>query len=138
MSRHMPSSRMQTLGCNGAPSLPLAPPSPAPTHPHPPKPAPHPPVCTLQRNYRTFLLFVYTSAVLCMYVFGVSLAMLFVKHNQLVAEAREAGRDTGGLWGKTLGQVSGGRGEPRGQGGAEGKVGAMRSHGVHAQGPGSV
>lgn len=58
------------------------------------------------RNYRTFLLFVYTSAVLCMYVFGVSLAMLFVKHNQLVDEAREAGRDTGGLWGKTLGQCA--------------------------------
>lgn len=71
-----------------------------------------------------------------MYVFGVSLAMLFVKHNQLVDEAREAGRDTGGLWGKTLGQVSGGRRGPRGQEGTEGQVG-LRTRGVHAQEPGS-
>ncbi|GLC42428.1 hypothetical protein PLESTB_001097600 [Pleodorina starrii] len=56
------------------------------------------------RNYRTFLLFVYTSTVLCLYVFGVCVAMLFVKHGQLVDEARDAGRETSGLWGKALGK----------------------------------
>ncbi|GFR51175.1 hypothetical protein Agub_g13449, partial [Astrephomene gubernaculifera] len=56
------------------------------------------------RNYRSFLLFVYTSTVLCLYVFGVCVAMLFVKHNQLAGEAREAGGETGGLWGKTAGK----------------------------------
>ncbi|KAG2430389.1 hypothetical protein HYH02_013751 [Chlamydomonas schloesseri] len=56
------------------------------------------------RNYRTFLLFVYTSAVLCLYVFGVCVAMLFVKHDQLVGEAADAGQPTDGLWGKAIGQ----------------------------------
>ena len=54
-----------------------------------------------QRNYRTFLLFVYTSTVLCLYVFGLCVAMLFVKHDQLVEESDDAS----GLWGKTLGKV---------------------------------
>ncbi|KAG2422584.1 hypothetical protein HXX76_015912 [Chlamydomonas incerta] len=56
------------------------------------------------RNYRTFLLFVYTSAVLCLYVFGVCVAMLFVKHDQLVGEAADAGQATDGLWGKAIGK----------------------------------
>ncbi|GLI60784.1 hypothetical protein VaNZ11_003017 [Volvox africanus] len=56
------------------------------------------------RNYRTFLLFVYTSTVLCLYVFGICVAMLFVKHDQLVRDARNAGHATDGLWGKTMGK----------------------------------
>ncbi|KAG2486112.1 hypothetical protein HYH03_015207 [Edaphochlamys debaryana] len=58
------------------------------------------------RNYRTFLLFVYTSTVLCLYVFGVCVAMLFVKHDQLVDEAQEAGQSGDGLWGKALGKCA--------------------------------
>ncbi|EFJ45166.1 hypothetical protein VOLCADRAFT_106120 [Volvox carteri f. nagariensis] len=56
------------------------------------------------RNYRSFLLFVYTTTVLCLYVFGVCIAMLFVKHNELVQDARDAGRATSSLWGKALGK----------------------------------
>ena len=37
-----------------------------------------------QRNYRSFLLFVFTSTVLCLYVIGCGLAQIFVRHNELV------------------------------------------------------
>lgn len=57
------------------------------------------------RNYRTFLLFVYTTTLLCLYVFGTCLAQLFIKHGQLADDARERGRPTDGLWPKTLGKV---------------------------------
>lgn len=36
------------------------------------------PPLALQRNYRTFLLFVYTTTVLCLYVMGCCLAQLFM------------------------------------------------------------
>lgn len=58
------------------------------TNSHPPHPALP---CCPQRNYRAFLLFVYTSTVLCMYAFGCSMAQLFVRHRELVNEARARG-----------------------------------------------
>lgn len=53
----------------------------------------NPPFVTLcpQRNYRFFLLFIYTSTLLCLYAFGNSLAQLFVRHQQLVNEAKNKG-----------------------------------------------
>jgi hypothetical protein len=59
----------------------------------------------LQRNYRTFLLFIFTTSILCIYVFACCLTQLFLKHNQLVDDARRDGRITSGLWGKTLADV---------------------------------
>ena len=53
-----------------------------------------------QRNYRSFLLFVFTSTVLCLYVIGCGLAQIFVRHNELV--------DLVGLWvgqGASVGDV---------------------------------
>mmetsp|Transcript_14045 Transcript_14045/g.30408 ORF Transcript_14045/g.30408 Transcript_14045/m.30408 type:complete len:424 (+) Transcript_14045:382-1653(+) len=58
-----------------------------------------------KRNYRTFLLFIYTSTVLCLYVFGCCLAQLFVKHNELQADADAQGDYGANVWGKTIGQV---------------------------------
>lgn len=57
------------------------------------------------RNYRTFLLFIVTTSILCIYVFACCLTQLFLKHNELVDEARAKGKETSGLWGKTLGDV---------------------------------
>ena len=54
------------------------------------------PLSISQRNYRTFLLFVFTSTVLCLYVIGCGLAQLFVRHNELVNQG-----DTS-PWGPTL------------------------------------
>jgi palmitoyltransferase ZDHHC9/14/18 len=51
----------------------------------------------MQRNYRTFLIFIYITTVYCLYVFGVCLAQLFVRHRQLVDEAQAAGESTDGL-----------------------------------------
>ena len=48
-----------------------------------------------------FLLFVYTTTVFCMYVFGCCLAQLFLRHNEL---QEEAASDTN-VWGKTLQDV---------------------------------
>lgn len=45
----------------------------------------------LQRNYRTFLLFIFTATVLCLYVVGVCLAQLFLRHKELVNEDKAAG-----------------------------------------------
>lgn len=64
-------------------------------------PVPPPP----QRNYRTFLLFVYTTTVMCMYVFGVCLATLFAKHKEVADAARAAGNANPDVWGKALGTV---------------------------------
>eukprot|EP00197_Chlamydomonas_leiostraca_P005011 CAMPEP_0202872828 /NCGR_PEP_ID=MMETSP1391-20130828/22109_1 /ASSEMBLY_ACC=CAM_ASM_000867 /TAXON_ID=1034604 /ORGANISM="Chlamydomonas leiostraca, Strain SAG 11-49" /LENGTH=394 /DNA_ID=CAMNT_0049553967 /DNA_START=468 /DNA_END=1652 /DNA_ORIENTATION=- len=58
-----------------------------------------------KRNYRSFLLFVYTTTVLCLYVFGCCLAQLFVRHNELVDDAKAEGKSGDGLWGKTIGDV---------------------------------
>ena len=58
-----------------------------------------------QRNYRTFLLFIFTTSVLCIYVFACCLTQLFLKHNELVDDARTSGKPVGGLWGKTLADV---------------------------------
>ncbi len=54
-----------------------------------------------RRNYRTFLLFIYTTMVLCVYVFGCCLAMVFVKHGELQGEAEEDEN----TWGATIGDV---------------------------------
>ena len=55
-----------------------------------PKPYACAPLPHTQRNYRSFLLFVFTSTVLCLYVIGCGLAQIFVRHNELV--------DLVGLW----------------------------------------
>ena len=68
-------------------------------------PHPSPRLAPLQRNYRSFLLFVYSTTVLCMYVFGVCTAMLFVKHNELADDAKAAGQPHKDVWGKVIGQV---------------------------------
>eukprot|EP00798_Chlamydomonas_sp_ICE-L_P007650 gene7650-807_t len=52
-----------------------------------------------RRNYRTFLLFVYTTMVLCIYVFACCLAAIFVRHGEL-QDAAEEGENT---WGETMG-----------------------------------
>jgi palmitoyltransferase ZDHHC9/14/18 len=44
----------------------------------------------MQRNYRTFLLFIYTTTVYIAWTFGVSLGSLFVKHAELEAAAAAA------------------------------------------------
>jgi palmitoyltransferase ZDHHC9/14/18 len=59
----------------------------------------------LQRNYRTFLLFIYTTTIYIMWTFGVSMGMLFVKHGELLKEAggnENAGGN--GIWLQTLGR----------------------------------
>lgn len=62
-----------------------------------------------QRNYRTFLLFIYGTSVYIAWTFGVSLGSLFVKHRELeaAAAARPPGQDTSdslssNLWLQTL------------------------------------
>lgn len=63
-----------------------------------------------QRNYRTFLLFIYGTSVYIAWTFGVSLGFLFVKHGELeaAAAARPPGQDTSSdslssnLWLQTL------------------------------------
>lgn len=65
--------------------------------------------CGLQRNYRTFLLFIYSTSVYIAWTFGVSLGSLFVKHAELEAAAAAASpQQQGGdslssnLWLQTL------------------------------------
>lgn len=66
---------------------------------------------TVQRNYRTFLLFIYTTSIYIMWTFGVSLGMLFVKHDELVAEQQQQGQQTdSAMWLTTLGGLDGGSG----------------------------
>jgi palmitoyltransferase ZDHHC9/14/18 len=48
----------------------------------------------MQRNYRTFVLFANSMVVLCLYYFFCSLAMLFVRHRELVSEAEQRGEST--------------------------------------------
>jgi len=55
-------------------------------------------VSALQRNYRSFLLFIYTATVLCLYAFGNSLASLFVRHQELVDEAKDNGESGDDKW----------------------------------------
>jgi hypothetical protein len=63
-----------------------------------------------QRNYRTFLLFIYGTSVYIAFTFGVSLGSLFVKHGELeaAAAARPPGQDSSSdglssnLWLQTL------------------------------------
>ncbi|MEW5305025.1 MAG: hypothetical protein WDW36_007595 [Sanguina aurantia] len=60
-----------------------------------------------KRNYRSFLLFIYTAAVLCLYVIGCCLAQLFVWHSQVVeaAQASGDGSSPAMLWLRTVGGV---------------------------------
>mmetsp|Transcript_17328 Transcript_17328/g.29618 ORF Transcript_17328/g.29618 Transcript_17328/m.29618 type:complete len:463 (-) Transcript_17328:349-1737(-) len=54
-----------------------------------------------KRNYRTFLLFIFTATILCLYVCGVCLAQLFLKHKELA----DAATDGSNQWGATVRQV---------------------------------
>lgn len=61
----------------------------------------------VQRNYRTFLLFIYTTTVYIAWTFGVSLGSLFVKHAELEAAAAQPAQDnsdsmSSNLWLRTL------------------------------------
>lgn len=56
------------------------------------------------RNYRTFLLFIYTTTVLCVYVFACSMTQFFLKHDDLVDYA-DANGDSGDQWGATVSKV---------------------------------
>lgn len=65
-----------------------------------------------QRNYRTFLLFIYSTSLYIAWTFGVSLGSLFVKHDELEAAAaagaqqQQSGGDSlsSNLWLQTLGE----------------------------------
>jgi palmitoyltransferase ZDHHC9/14/18 len=65
----------------------------------------------VQRNYRTFLLFIYTTSVYIAWTFGVCLGSLFVKHRELAAAAAARGPQdstdslTSNLWLQTLGEL---------------------------------
>lgn len=56
------------------------------------------------RNYRTFLLFIYTTSVFCIYVFSSSLAAIIIKQNKLVAQYEAEGRSTSNLWAQAFSQ----------------------------------
>lgn len=65
----------------------------------------------IQRNYRTFLMFIYATSVYIAWTFGVSMASLFVKHAELEAAAasrpqQQNGQDSlsNNLWLVTLGR----------------------------------
>lgn len=113
-SRPLPCCNATTAASSPPPTLTQLPLSTAlPPHTHTPTPHPSPqpqPQPLLQRNYRFFLLFVSSTALLCCWVFALSLA------NFLIA-ARDAGWD--------FGSAAGGRAESRegGQGGAPGRMG---------------
>jgi hypothetical protein len=59
----------------------------------------------LQRNYRTFLMFIYSTSIYIAWTFGVSLGSLFVKHKELAAAMEPAAQDSisSNLWLQTLG-----------------------------------
>lgn len=50
-----------------------------------------------KRNYRSFLLFVFTSTILCLFVMGCCLAHIFVRHDELASQ--NPSRD---VWGQSL------------------------------------
>jgi uncharacterized membrane protein len=55
-----------------------------------------------QRNYRTFLLFIYSTTLYIMWTFGVSLGMLFVKQRELATANPQL--ENGRVWLNTLGE----------------------------------
>lgn len=58
-----------------------------------------------KRNYRTFLLFVYTTTLFCLFSMGCCIAQLILRHNQLAQEL--AGTKTGTqIWNETLVDVA--------------------------------
>lgn len=71
-----------------------------------------PPFACPQRNYRTFLLFIYGTSVYIAWTFGVSLGSLFVKHAELEAAAAARPQDnsneglSSNLWLQTLSKYS--------------------------------
>ncbi len=46
------------------------------------------PLARTQRNYRTFLLFVYSTSIFIMWTFAICLWSLFVKHDELEEQAQ--------------------------------------------------
>jgi hypothetical protein len=61
----------------------------------------------LQRNYRTFLMFIYSTSIYIAWTFGVSLGSLFVRHKELAAAVDPATQDSisSNLWLQTLGAL---------------------------------
>jgi palmitoyltransferase ZDHHC9/14/18 len=59
----------------------------------------------VQRNYRTFLMFIYSTSIYIAWTFGVSLGSLFVRHKELAAAVEPATQDSisSNLWLQTLG-----------------------------------
>jgi palmitoyltransferase ZDHHC9/14/18 len=59
----------------------------------------------VQRNYRTFLMFIYSTGIYIAWTFGVSLGSLFVRHKELAAAVEPATQDSisSNLWLQTLG-----------------------------------
>uniref|UniRef100_A0A383W6T4 S-acyltransferase n=1 Tax=Tetradesmus obliquus TaxID=3088 RepID=A0A383W6T4_TETOB len=59
-----------------------------------------------KRNYRTFLMFIYSTSVYIAWTFGVSLGSLFIRHRELAAAVEPGSQESFGnnLWLQTLGQ----------------------------------
>jgi len=58
-----------------------------------------------RRNYRTFLLFVYVTAVTCLYVFGCCLAQMFLRHREVAKELQGSGLSYTSIWLRSLAKV---------------------------------